>query len=150
LGWWVAAGVGLLLAMVVVGAGMWVLIGPYHLTQFAATWLAFGFGVGLINSSLSLLLAAGQPTRRRAIIIGVVFAALCLFANVSLMARSEPLWNFLSPGRHAISMPFMLGAWLEEAATRFAPTTDVVAALLGGLFEIVVVWTIVWAWMRRK
>ncbi len=150
LGWWVAAGSGLLLSMIVVGAAMWVLIGPYHIAQFAGTWLAFGWGIGLINSGLSLLLAAGQPTRRRAIIIGVVFAALCLFANISLIGQSDPLWNFLSPGRHAISIHFMLEAWRDQVMTQIAPTADVLWALLGGAIEIAVVWTIVWAWMRRK
>jgi ABC-type transport system involved in multi-copper enzyme maturation permease subunit len=150
LGWWAAAGSGLVLAMVVVGAGMWVLIGPYHLAQFAGTWLAFGWGIGLINSGLSLLLAAGQPTRRRAIISGVVFAALCLFANVSLIGLSGPLWNLLSPGRQAISIHFMLEAWRDQVTTQIAPTADVLWALLGGVLEVVVVWAIVWAWMRRK
>jgi ABC-type transport system involved in multi-copper enzyme maturation permease subunit len=150
LGWWAAAGSGLVLAMAVVGAAMWVLIGPYHLDQFAGTWLAFGWGIGLINSGLSLLLAAGQPTRRRAIIIGVVFAALCLLANISLIGRSEPLWNLLSPGRHAISLHFMLEAWRDQVMTQIAPTADVLWSLLGGVIEIAVVWMVVWAWMRRR
>ena len=129
---------------------MWVLIGPYHLAQFAGTWLAFSWGIGLINSGLSLLLAAGQPTRRRAIIIGVVFAALCLFANISLIGQSDPLWNLLSPGRQAISIHFMLEAWRDQVMTQIAPTADVLWSLLGGVIEIAVVWTIVWAWMRRR
>jgi ABC-type transport system involved in multi-copper enzyme maturation permease subunit len=150
LGWWAAAGSGLALALIAVGAGMWILIGPYHLAQFAGTWLAFGWGIGLINSGLSLLLAASQPTRRRAIISGVVFAALCLFANISLIGRSEPLWNLLSPGRQAISMHFMLEAWRDQVIAQIVPTADVLWALLGGVLEVVVVGTIVWAWMKRR
>jgi hypothetical protein len=150
LGWWAALGCGLLLAMLIVGAGMWVLIGPYHVGQFAGTWLAFGWGIGLVNSSLSLLLAAGQSTRRRAIIIGVVFAALCLFANISLIGRSDPLWNLLSPGRQAISIHFMLEAWRDQVPAQIVPTADVLQALLGGVIEIAVVGTIVWAWMKRR
>jgi len=150
LGWWGAAAIGLLLSMIIVGAGLWVLIGPYHLDQFAGTWLAFGWGIGLVNSGISLLLAAGQPTRRRAIITGVVFAALCLFANISLLGQSNSLWNFLSPGRHAISIHFMLEAWRGQFAVQFAPTSDVLWALLGGVLEVAVVWTIVWAWSKRR
>ena len=150
LGWWAAAASGLVLSMIIVGVGMWILIGPYHIDQFAGTWLAFGWGIGLINSGLSLLLVAGQPTRRRAIILGVVFAALCLFANISLIGQSDPLWNLLSPGRHAISIHFMLEAWRDQVTAQIAPTTDVLWALLGGVIEIAVVWTIVWAWLKRR
>ncbi len=150
LGWWAAAAIGLLLSMILVGAGLWVLIGPYYLDQFAGAWLVFGWGIGLVNSGLSLLLAAGQPTRRRAIIIGVVFAALCLFANISLLGQSTPLWNFLSPGRHAISIHFMLEALRDQVTVQIAPTSDVLWALLGGVLEVAVMWTIVWAWSKRR
>jgi ABC-type transport system involved in multi-copper enzyme maturation permease subunit len=150
LGWWVAAGSGLLVALVVVGAGLWVLIGPYHLDQFTAMWLAFGWGIGLVNSGLSLLIASGQPTRRRAIIIAVVFAALCLFANISLIGQSGPLWNAFSPGRHAISIHFIMEAWRDQITVQVSPTSDVIWSLIGGVIEVGAVWLIVWAWMRRK
>lgn len=150
LGWWAGVAIGLLTAMLVVGAGLWILIGPYHLDQFAGMWLALGGGIGLVNSGLSLLLAAGQPTRRRAIFVGVVFAALCLFANVSLIGRSDPLWNFFSPGRHAISLHFLLEAWRDQVMVQVAPTADVLWALLGGVIEVAAVWVIVWAWTKRR
>lgn len=150
LGWWAAAGMGLLAALVIVGAGLWVLIGPYHLDQFASMWLAFGWGIGLVNSGLSLLLAAGQPTRRRALIIGVVFAALCLFANIALIGQSGPLWNTLSPGRHAISIHFILEAWSNQVMVQVSPMSDVIWSLIGGAIEVGVMWLAVWVWMRRK
>jgi hypothetical protein len=150
LGWWAAAGSGLLVAMVIIGAGLWVLIGPYHLDQFAAMWIAFGWGIGLVNSGLSLLIASGQPTRRRAIIIAVVFAVLCLFANVSLIGQSGPLWNLLSPGRHAISIHFIMEAWGDQITVQVSPTSDVIWSLIGGVIEVAIVWLVVWAWMRRR
>jgi ABC-type transport system involved in multi-copper enzyme maturation permease subunit len=150
LGWWAAAGSGLVVALAVVGAGLWVLIGPYHLDQFAAMWLAFGWGIGLVNSGLSLLIASGQPTRRRAIIVAVVIAALCMFANISLIGQSDPLWNALSPGRHAISIHFIMEAWRNQITVQVSPTADVIWALIGGVIQVAVVWLIVWTWMRRK
>ncbi len=150
LGWWAAAGSGLLIAMVIVGAGLWVLIGPYHLDQFGGMWLAFGWGIGLVNSGLSLLIASGQPTRRRAIIIAVVFAALCLFANISLIGQSGLLWNALSPGRHAISIHFIMEAWRDQVTVQVSPTSDVIWSLIGGVIEVAVVWIVVWVWMRRR
>jgi ABC-type transport system involved in multi-copper enzyme maturation permease subunit len=150
LGWWAAAGSGLLVAMVIVGVGLWVLIGPYHLDQFAGMWIAFGWGIGLVNSGLSLLIASGQPTRHRAIIIAVVFAALCLFANISLIGQSGALWNALSPGRHAISIHFIMEAWSDQITVQVSPTSDVIWSLIGGVIEVAVVWLVVWTWMRRR
>jgi ABC-type transport system involved in multi-copper enzyme maturation permease subunit len=150
LGWWMAAGSGLLVAMVIVGAGLWILIGPYHLDQFAVMWLAFGFGIGLVNSSLSLLLASGQPTRRRAIIIAVVFAALCLLANITLIGKAEALWNVISPGRHAISIHFIMEAFSDQVPIQVAPTSDVIWSLVGGVLEVAVVGVAVWLWMRMR
>ncbi len=150
LGWWVAAGSGLLVAMVLVGAELWVLIGPYHLDQFAAMWLAFGWGIGLVNSGLCLLLASGQPTRRRAIVVAVVFAALCLFANISLIGRADPLWNFISPGRHAISIHFIMEAWQDQVMVQVSPTEDVIRSLIGGVLEVAVVGVAVWLWTKVR
>jgi hypothetical protein len=150
LGWWVGVAFGLLGALVVVCAGMRMLIGPYHVDQFALAWISIGWGIGVVNSTLSMLLAAGQPTRRRAITIGVIFAAICLFANVSLMADSSVLWNMLSPGRQAISMHFFLEAWQDQMSLPVATAQQVVWALIGGVLEVAAVWVFVWAWMRRR
>jgi ABC-type transport system involved in multi-copper enzyme maturation permease subunit len=114
LSWWASVAIGLVIALVAVGAGLRVLMGPYHVDQFALAWIAIGWGIGLVNSTLSLLLAAGQPTRRRAIIVGVIFAAICLFANISLLVESDVLWHVLSPGRQAISLHFLLESWRDQ------------------------------------
>lgn len=150
LGWWASIAIGLLIALVVLGAGLWILMGPYHLDQFAVAWIAIGWGIGLVNSTLSMLLAAGQPTRRRAIIIGVIFAAICLFANVSLIVESNVLGHVLSPGRQAISLHFFLESWHDQMSLPVATAQEVVWALIGGVIEMAVVWTIVWAWMARR
>lgn len=150
LGWWISVAIGLLLALAAVCAGWRVLIGPYHVDQFAVAWITIGWGIGVVNSTLSMLLAAGQPTRRRAIIVGVIFAAVCLFANVSLIAESAVLWHVFSPGRQAISMHFFLEAWRDQASLVVATTPEVVWALIGGVLEVTVVWVIVWVWMRKR
>ncbi len=150
LSWWVSVVIGLLIALIVVGAGLWILIGPYHLDQFALAWIAIGWGIGLVNSTLSLLLAAGQPTRRRAIIVGVVFAAICLFANISLLVEPGVLWHVLSPGRQAISLHFFLEAWRDQMSLPVATAQEVVWALIGGVIEVAALWAIVWAWMRKR
>ncbi len=150
LGWWFSVATGLLIALVIVSAGWRVLIGPYHVDQFALAWITIGWGIGMVNSTLSMLLAAGQPTRRRAIIVGVIFAAVCLFANISLIVESDVLWHVLSPGRQAISMHFFLEALRDQPSLPVATTQEVVWALIGGAIEVAALWVIVWAWMRKR
>ncbi len=150
LGWWTSAAIGLLVAMVVVAAGLSVLIGPFDLAQFALAWIATAWGIGLVNSALSLLLAAGQPTRRRAIVVGVLFAAVCLFANITLLVNSGIWWDILSPGRQAVSMHFFLLAFSERLPGSVATTEQVIWSLTGGVLEVAGVWAAAWLWLRRK
>ncbi|HSD85433.1 MAG TPA: hypothetical protein VLG46_16340, partial [Anaerolineae bacterium] len=150
LGWWASVAIGLLLALAVAGVGCWVLIGPYHVDQLVVAWITIGWGIGLVNSTLSLLLAAGQPTRRRAIMVSVIFAAICLFANVAFLVETNVLWHILSPGRQAISMHFFLDAWRDQMSLPVATAQEVIWALIGGAIEVVAAWVIMWAWIRRK
>ena len=150
LGWWVSVSIGLAAAMVAVGAGLWILIGPYHVADYAVAWLTISRGVGLVNSALTMLLAAGQPTRRRAIMVGVVFAAVCLFANITLLTEPGLVWNVLSPGRQAITMHFFVGAWNDAILEQVATHEEVLWSLMGGVLEVAVVWVGAWWWIKTR
>ena len=150
LSWGASVMIGLVIAMLITGTALWLLIGPYHVAAFVTSWLAIGWGIGVITSTLSLLLAAGQPTRRRAIGVAVIFAAICLFANVALLTDTGLWANLLNPGRSALTLHFLLLALAEKPLLPVA--TDQLASwsLLGGVLEVAVVWAGVWVWMRRK
>jgi ABC-type transport system involved in multi-copper enzyme maturation permease subunit len=150
LSWGMSVLIGLVIAMSITGAALWLLIGPYHVTAFAAAWLAIGWGIGVVTSTLTLLLAAGQPTRRRAIGVAVIFAALCLFANVALLTETGLWTNLLNPGRSALSLHFLLLMSDDRPILPVATPQHVIGSLLGGLLEVAVVWAVVWAWLRRK
>jgi hypothetical protein len=60
------------------------------------------------------------------------------------------LWNALSPGRHAISIHFIMEAWSDQITIQVSPTSDVIWSLIGGVIEVAVVWVLVWLWMRRR
>ena len=150
LSWGAGVLIGLVIAMIITGAALWFLIGPYHLTVFAAAWLAIGWGIGVINSTISLLLAAGQPTRRRAIGVAVAFAAICLFANVALLIDTTLWTNLLNPGRSALTLHFLLLS-LTEKPLLLTDTTSLAGwSLIGGVLEVAAVWIAVWAWLCRK
>ena len=142
--------IGLVVAMVITGAVLWLLIGPYHIAAFATAWLAIGWGIGVVNSTISLLLAAGQPTRRRAIGVAVIFAALCLFANVALLTDTTLWANLFSPGRSALTLHFLLIAFSQEPLMPVDTAQLANWSLMGGVLEVTVVWVAVWVWMRRK
>lgn len=150
LGWWASVAIGLLGAMAIVGVGLWLVIGPYHVDQYVLTWVTLSGGIGLVNSALSLLLAAGQPTRRRAIIVGVVCAAVYLYANITLIGQPGILWNVLSPGRQAISFYFLAKALIDQAPEVAATPQDVLWSVAGGVLEVAAVWWAVWWWMKRQ
>ena len=150
LSWGVSILIGLVAAMIIIGAALGVLIGPYHITTFAIAWLAVGWGIGVINSTISLLLAAGQPTRRRAIGVAVIFAALCLFANVAWLTNTTMLPNLLNPGRSALTLHYLLLAFDDHPVVPIGTTEHVIESLLGGVLEVAMVWMAVWAWTRRK
>jgi ABC-type transport system involved in multi-copper enzyme maturation permease subunit len=150
LSWIAAVMIGLVVALLITGAALWLLIGPYHVTTFATAWLAIGWGIGVVNSVISMLLAAGQPTRRRAIGVAVIFAALCLFANVALLVDTGLWANLLNPGRSALTLHFLLLAVTETPLLPVDSAKTASWSLIGGVIEVAVVWGAVWLWMRRK
>jgi ABC-type transport system involved in multi-copper enzyme maturation permease subunit len=150
LSWGASVMIGLAIALFVTGAALWLLIGPYHVTTFAAAWLAIGWGIGVVNSVISMLLAAGQPTRRRALGVAVIFAAACLFANVALLVDTGLWANLINPGRSALTLHFLLLA-MTETPLPLADTARLASwSLIGGAIEVAMVWGAVWLWMRRK
>jgi hypothetical protein len=75
---WLSLFAGLVLAALVDG-GVWrLMIGPFNVRFYVEMWLVNAALVVFINAGLSMLLAAGQPTTRRAIVVGGVVILLSL------------------------------------------------------------------------
>jgi ABC-type transport system involved in multi-copper enzyme maturation permease subunit len=149
-GFWVSVTAAMLAALIVLGAGWWLLLGPYHVDRYAAMWSAMLVGVGLVNSGLSLLLCAGQPNRRRAILIGALFATLCMFANVAGLDQFQAWWSAFSPGRHAITGYYLFNVWGELVASGLFTERSVALSIGAGLAEVALTGVIVWAWWRWR
>jgi ABC-type transport system involved in multi-copper enzyme maturation permease subunit len=150
LGFWAAASVGTAGAMVITGVGLWLLVGAFQIERYLTTWLVLFIGVGLINAGLSIVLAAGQATRRRAIFIGVTFAVLCMIANVGTFGRANTLWAIANPGRQAITSYYFFAAWFNTGLTQLVTEQDVVLALAAGAAELIAVGGAATLWLRRR
>jgi hypothetical protein len=148
---WFSLAIGGGAAMIILAVVLRILMGPFDLGAFVLTWAAILGGVGMINSGLSLLLAASQPTRRRAIALGVTFAVICLFANASGLGHSNNMLAYLNPGRQAVTSYFFFSALPGgNAFSYLVSLPDVYLSILGGLLEVGALWLIVWLWWKRR
>jgi len=154
---WVAVLAGLGLGMAVIAAVWWLAVGPFDLRWYANVWLAGGVPMAFINPSLGLLLAAGQPTSRRALLVGIGFAVMCVVLQVPGFLMLGSAWNILNPSHPVLSLYFLatpnaspsddpLTLFLSHYITPEAVMWTVVA----GLAQVLILWAVVWAWMRWK
>ncbi len=150
LGFWAATTAGFAGAMVFTGIGLWLLLGPFQIDRYVTMWLVMLIGVGLINAGLSIVLAAGQATRRRALFIGVTFAVLCMIANVGTFGRANTVWAIADPGRQAITSYYFFAAWFNTGLPQLVTEQDVVLALAAGAVELIAVGGVTAVWLRRR
>lgn len=148
-GMFLSIGWSLLISMVVIGVGAWIIMGAYDLGLFLRMWFLGALPLAILNPTLCLLLAAGQPTRRRAAVIGGIFALGCLIAfslSASDAMRQIPLTasDYLSLARSPIWRFFMFGG------SQSISTTDFAGSIVVGVIQIVVVFGIIWGWIRLK
>ena len=148
LGFWAAASAGVAGAMIFTGLGLWLLLGPFQIDRYVTMWLVLFSGVGLINAGLSIVLAAGQATRRRAIFIGVTFAVLCMIANVGTFGRANTVWAIVNPGRQAITSYYFFTAWFNTGLPQLVTEQDVVLALAAGVAELIAIGGLMLVWLR--
>ena len=113
-------------------------------------WLVLFSGVGLINAELSIVLAAGQATRRRAIFVGVTFAVLCMIANVGTFGRADTLWAIANPGRQAITSYYFFAAWFNTGLPQLITEQDVALALAAGVAELIAIGGLMLVWPRWR
>jgi hypothetical protein len=159
---WVSLLAGLGLAALAAGITWRWIVGPFNLGIYAEMWLLGAVPLALINSALSVLLAAGQPTNRRAIFVGVGFAIFCLLALLAGFLTHGTLLYHLNPARPAIELYYFV-AWpgaeagaskdllgIIQAMRTITSRQDVLLSIAAGVAEAGLVWLAVLQWMRRK
>jgi hypothetical protein len=138
-------GFGLLLGLV------WLpILGSYDMRLYLDLWLVGLLPLAVYVAAISVLLAAGQPTRRRATLIGVVLVVLIIFTISTPRMDSEGLaglllvpnawlWVLADGWMEARSVPLLAAnPWLMPRLLVSAGAQEALVLLLAA------------AWIRRK
>lgn len=143
------------LGMAALGAGAlwWLEVGPFHLAAFIELWTVGIAALALLNAALALLLAAKQPTSRRALLVGIAFSLVCLLGLLAAFSTPRTLFHLLNPARTALLLYYLLGwpgsslpldaaqlALVHEVASR----EEALASLGIGAVQAALLW--LWAW----
>lgn len=161
LGVWAGISMVLMISGALYGLTGYFLHGPYEPEVYVSVWAIAIWPVALFTSGMGLLLAAGQPTRRRAIAVGSLFVAVCFFRamgtfrSVFLSLQKSYLLQFgpdilmiqeVGDGGFSIRSSLNLGPAFDPAVQpERLPLTLAVLGLLLGL-----TWLLAWAWLRWK
>lgn len=137
---------------VVMGAGItaivwWLAAGAYRVDIYLEMWILGGIMLAVLNGSLGVLLAAGQPNRRRAIvwIIVLLFGAILVTGNGFASGTEPSLLSYLNPMRAPIMMRYTT---VLDGFSFF--TRDVMMVVGVGLVQLISIWLLVWGWLRWK
>ena len=161
LGAWTALFASLLGAMGVALVGWRLQLGAVHIPSVVSLWLVGGSAVIVLNTGLAVLLAAGQPTRRRAYLVSGLFNFVTLLfyvrANTSL-DNTDPTrfawWQFFTPDRSPMTTYFLfqnIGLMLRNFPGVPAVSINRVwQTVLAGLLELALVWFVARRYVRTR
>ncbi|CAG0932477.1 hypothetical protein TFLX_02609 [Thermoflexales bacterium] len=151
-GAWAALLMGLTAAMVVIGLLGWLIVGPYDIGVYAWMWIGGLVPLGLLHVGLCLLLTVPLPTRRKAIMLSLVYGVICvLLLQGGSSISAATAWGLLNPARPYALYYYWLG-WLGELSL-FDTAIGYVEAqwsIVIGVLEFSMVGLFVWAWLRWR
>lgn len=117
----------------------------------------------LANTSLSILLGSGQPTRRRAVLVGFLFVIISLILMGMGARYKVNVWDYFNMGRplamrfyytnfYDMSLLALQNANSEAALAIFDPISPLQMAIAGviAFAEVGLVWWLVRFWRLRK
>ena len=109
LGLWFSLFVIFSTAMLIAGGVWWLVVGPFNMVIYLELWLVGAVALAFINAGLSMLLAAGQPTNRRARLIGGAFSLFCLAGIGLAFSTFGTFWDLLNPARPVPLLYYFIG-----------------------------------------
>ncbi len=139
LGIWVGLIGVLLLACGVLGVAGWLLIGAFDLSMWLLLWSVGLLTFTLFTGALSVLAAAGQPNRRRAVIIGLLLVGVLIFLYVH-----APIGNFHMEAIVATYTDITL--IFNEGFTRLPPIITLEALIIGTAI-LLLTGLLAWGWL---
>jgi hypothetical protein len=150
---------GMSILMVVSGLAWWLQVGPYDLGKYLEMWVVGVFSITVMNGGLGVLVAAGQPTRRRAISVVVGVMALFFFV-LTFTPDPDSLTSLLSIIRLPIINYYIFSNTPSALAgqsvsglsgNNLLPSVQTVAlTIVAGIVELVIVGVVVWGWTRWR
>lgn len=159
LGMWAAVLIGLGMALAFVALAWMLRVGVFDLGSYVEMALAGAASVAVLNGGLGVLLAVGQPTRRRAILVVIGALALFIFVLPAITNNWDLRLSFngqiLNPLRMPIINRYLFNVQAEaglsvESAALMVPPEMVRDTILAGLAELAVVWALAWGWLRWR
>ena len=148
-GVFVAAIAGIVFALAVTAVSWRLAVGPYDLISYLQMWLLGGGTLVALNGTLAALLAAGQPTRRRAVVLVILVWGLAMVTVGGALTGDGGVASYLSPVRGPIIMRYTRFDAYSSTPVMFF-SADMAQGLAIGLIEVALVAIVVWAWMRRR
>lgn len=114
----------------------WGMLGPFDLRIYAALWCICAVPGVLFVSGLGVILAAPQPNRRRAMMVGMLLVPVAVGVYAHLTAQ---LWGVLA---------------FIDPIYQFTGETSTTPAIIGTLGNLALIlaaaWVVAWAWLRWR
>lgn len=136
----------------------WLRLGPLHLVPYARVWLMTILPAGLYVSGLSVLLAAAQPSRKRATLVGGLVA---LYSLVTVVFTVNRVYDWIHAAMPSAWLTVALGGAFQymaetvELPTPLMPLADVPASFVwqtavATAFQLFLAWLLMWGWWRWR
>ncbi len=153
LGMWLNVLVCLGSVFLLLGVSWWLIVYPFNIADYFGLWLVGVFPVALINAALSVLIASRQTSRRSAVLLGVAFAIICVYVMSAGLGRTINLTDVWNPGRPIIFKYYLVSFASKGAGKLIFDTIQpeqIAFSLAAAVIELVLVWCVVYWWMRRQ
>ncbi len=159
LGVWAAVTLMVTLAAVITGVFGWLRLGGLYFGPYVRIWLTTILPAGLFASGLSVLLAAGHPTRKRAALLG---GGVAIYSFLTVVMIVRPVHDWLHAALPAAWLTLALRAGFQYMAESTAlpapllPLVDVPARFVWqtavmSFLQLILVWLLVWgSWRWRR
>jgi hypothetical protein len=150
LGLWLSLFAGILAGLFGIGVFWWFILGPFEIPTLIEIGLIAAVPLAFIQSGIALLVAAGQSTGRRAILMGVTLGIIGLTTLLPGLQASDVFWRNVNLSRPVL---FIYYIWVRFNAPMPggypAPTiADVWATIGWGALQLALVGILIYAWMR--
>jgi hypothetical protein len=154
LGFWVSALAGLAGVMLISMAAWRVILGPFSVGPVLETWLIGSGTIVVINGGLTVLLAAGQRSRRWAALLGLLIALLSVMMfSTAFGSTTADFFYYNNLSRPALLDYYMLASLNNSITTKIVAFTgpeDIRLTISAGLTQLLLAGCFMWTWLEYK